>query len=80
MAVLQVLLCFTLDIMQQVPASWRIAVAGRPLAPTDAGGLSSWDDDAVCHVCFDGHSTDGNPVVFCDNCDIALHQVPLFLW
>ena len=28
----------------------------------------------MCCVCFDGESTDTNPIVFCDGCNIAIHK------
>jgi PHD-finger len=29
---------------------------------------------AVCAVCGDGNSHDGNPVVFCERCNVPVHQ------
>ncbi|OQR95642.1 kinesin [Thraustotheca clavata] len=31
-------------------------------------------EDGTCVICFDGVSEDSNPIIFCDNCDIAVHQ------
>ena len=32
------------------------------------------DMDAVCDVCFDGEVTPENQIIFCDACNVALHQ------
>ena len=31
-------------------------------------------EDEVCHVCAGGDFEDSNKIVFCDNCDVAVHQ------
>ncbi|RLN74879.1 hypothetical protein BBJ28_00005294 [Nothophytophthora sp. Chile5] len=31
-------------------------------------------DDGTCVVCFDGQSPEINPIVFCDRCELAVHQ------
>lgn len=36
--------------------------------------FSSVEADDVCGVCFDGTSDDTNQIVYCDGCDIAVHQ------
>ncbi|KAK6168409.1 hypothetical protein SNE40_020949 [Patella caerulea] len=33
-----------------------------------------YDEDVVCDVCRSPDSEDGNEMVFCDNCDICVHQ------
>jgi hypothetical protein len=32
------------------------------------------EDDVVCQVCFDGKSTEMNPILMCDRCNMAIHQ------
>ena len=32
------------------------------------------DDEAFCAVCGEGHSQPPNVIVFCDRCDVAVHQ------
>ncbi|CAH0482988.1 unnamed protein product [Peronospora belbahrii] len=31
-------------------------------------------DDGTCVVCFDGQSPEANPIIFCDRCELAVHQ------
>ena len=35
------------------------------------------DEDVLCSVCVNGDSFDTNRIVFCDGCNIAVHQVRL---
>ncbi len=32
------------------------------------------DDNAVCDICYDGESTGENRIIFCDSCNISVHQ------
>lgn len=72
-----------------LPASWaigRVASASRSAeeggqsneevagAAATTAGNEDEEDDAVCQVCFDGESAPCNEIVYCDNCNIALHQ------
>jgi hypothetical protein len=32
------------------------------------------DDNAVCDICYDGESSGENRIIFCDSCDVSVHQ------
>lgn len=32
------------------------------------------DEDALCAVCGDGLSVEPNQIIFCERCDVAVHQ------
>jgi hypothetical protein len=32
------------------------------------------DEEALCAVCGDGSAAEGNEIVFCERCDLAVHQ------
>ena len=32
------------------------------------------EDEAFCAVCADGNSVEPNQIVFCERCDLAVHQ------
>jgi len=72
---------------EKLPPSWRIAVRGRPEAHNVNQAmkhphqkkdlqvqLQEQVDDTICGICFDGESTEKNPIVFCETCDLPLHQ------
>ncbi|KXZ51810.1 hypothetical protein GPECTOR_11g251 [Gonium pectorale] len=55
-------------------------VAMEPLPMDDANlvdplAVRAQDEEALCAVCGDGTSVDPNMIVFCERCDIAVHQL-----
>ena len=34
-----------------------------------------YDENTLCDVCREGTCEEGNEILFCDKCDIAVHQV-----
>lgn len=61
---------------EALPASWTIAVEGRPAASKNTEKEEPVQDDIVCMCCFDGDFSDenGNQIIFCDGCNATLHQ------
>lgn len=37
--------------------------------------MSSMDTDDVCCICCDGEVNNANQIIYCDMCNIAVHQV-----
>lgn len=37
-------------------------------------GVGDQSEDDVCDVCQDGDFTDDNLIIYCDKCDVAVHQ------
>lgn len=44
---------------------------------TEEGLGIEYDEDVVCDVCQSPDGEDGNEMVFCDKCNICVHQVRL---
>lgn len=42
---------------------------------TEEGLGIEYDEDVVCDVCQSPDGEDGNEMVFCDKCNICVHQV-----
>lgn len=42
---------------------------------TEEGLGIEYDEDVICDVCRSPYSEDGNDMVFCDKCNICVHQV-----
>ena len=56
-------------------AYWQLHSDNRPRKIPERTGMTSAEDAVVCACCLDGESTDDNEIVFCDNCDVAVHQL-----
>ncbi len=66
---------FNKHVEEEIPASWRMVVKGRPAAPSPSKVVNLTDEvDSLCSVCFDGNAPAENSIVFCDGCNIGLHQ------
>uniref|UniRef100_UPI00358F99E2 protein Jade-1-like isoform X2 n=1 Tax=Myxine glutinosa TaxID=7769 RepID=UPI00358F99E2 len=52
----------------------RSAAARARALSTEAGLGIEYDEDVVCDVCRSPHAEDGNEMVFCDRCDVCVHQ------
>jgi len=42
---------------------------------TEEGLGIEYDEDVVCDVCRSPEGEDGNEMVFCDKCNVCVHQV-----
>lgn len=60
--------------LDNIPASWRIKVDGRPDVTAVDGEEPEVAEDAICMCCFDGSSSEGNRILFCDGCNATVHQ------
>ncbi len=66
---------FNKHMEEEIPASWRMIVKGRPAVPSPSKVMNPADEaDSLCSVCFDGSAPADNHIVFCDGCNIGLHQ------
>ena len=46
---------------------------------TEEGLGIEYDEDIVCEICRSPDSEDSNEMVFCDGCDICVHQVLIIM-
>nr|CCA13936.1 kinesinlike protein putative [Albugo laibachii Nc14] len=59
-------------VRKSILAGFSLAIS---LGDRTLGSKSSeYLDDGTCVVCFDGQSLEANPIIFCDRCDLAVHQ------
>ncbi len=67
---------FNKPMQEDIPASWRMIVKGRPAPPSPSKVVVNPADevDSLCSVCFDGSAPADNHIVFCDGCNIGVHQ------
>ena len=45
-----------------------------------SGGGIEFDENTFCDVCREGTCEEGNEIVFCDKCDLGVHQVMLLFY
>jgi hypothetical protein len=67
------------DSHHAIPASWLLDVEGRRIPPLSAEPQPVIETDgidapSVCAVCFDWHAHEGNELVYCDRCNLAVHR------
>ena len=58
---------FLLDRLEKEAHAESVARGG-------GGGAGAVDEDAVCCVCADGECYNSNAILFCDACNMAVHQ------
>jgi len=62
-------------IKEKPPPSWRVRVKGRPSEEEVAATVPQAEEsDTICAICFDGQSPEHNQIVFCERCDVGVHQ------
>lgn len=63
-----------IDALEKENNKWGNSVRYRQKYQTFESAISSHDYDSVCAVCLFGICYDGNQIVYCDGCDIPVHQ------
>ena len=59
---------------EQLVLTGRHAMEAPAAAAPAATAPAADDDETICQVCFEGWSEPGNQMLYCDRCDIAVHQ------
>jgi hypothetical protein len=59
---------------RQLQHTMQLGLQPRESGQSLPGDPESEGDDAVCCVCFCGESLDDNQIVFCEGCNMAVHQ------
>lgn len=68
------------DIQSKAPKSQTqekttpVIVEEKPTSEGDESGAENSEDDEVCAICSKPDSEPPNEIIFCENCDMAVHQ------
>ena len=63
---------FQLD--NQTPGGVGVITNKQLSSLNDSSSISNDEDDAICCICLDGECFNSNVILFCDMCNLAVHQ------